>query len=137
MNEIKAIETRYRGYRFRSRLEARWAVFFDALGIEWEYEAEGFQLPSGWYLPDFRLKGSLPMWAEVKADEFSERELRLCTELTAGTKQFVLLLSGMPTLKVYNTACGLPFFDIQNLPNAEACIEAARSARFEHGESPE
>lgn len=41
---IKAIETVYRGYRFRSRLEARWAVFFDALGLEWEYEPEGFDL---------------------------------------------------------------------------------------------
>ena len=35
---IKPIETIYKGYRFRSRLEARWAVFFDALGIEYEYE---------------------------------------------------------------------------------------------------
>lgn len=51
---IKAIETRYRGYRFRSRLEARWAVFFDALGIEWQYEPEGFELADGTrYLPDF------------------------------------------------------------------------------------
>ncbi len=33
MSEIKAIETRYKGYRFRSRLEARWAVFFDALSV--------------------------------------------------------------------------------------------------------
>jgi hypothetical protein len=30
---LQAIETFYRGYRFRSRLEARWAVLFDALGI--------------------------------------------------------------------------------------------------------
>ena len=29
MSDIKAIETYYKGYRFRSRLEARWAVFFD------------------------------------------------------------------------------------------------------------
>ena len=57
MAEIKPIETFYKGYRFRSRLEARWAVFFDSLGIEWEYEPEGFQLPSGaCYLPDFRVK---------------------------------------------------------------------------------
>ena len=57
MNSIQPIETKYKGYRFRSRLEARWAVFFDALGVEWEYEPEGFQLPSGKkYLPDFRLK---------------------------------------------------------------------------------
>ena len=34
--KFKAIETKYKGFRFRSRLEARWAVFFDALGIEWE-----------------------------------------------------------------------------------------------------
>ena len=41
---IKAIETEYKGYRFRSRLEARWAVFFDALGLKWDYEPEGFDL---------------------------------------------------------------------------------------------
>lgn len=39
---IKAKETRYNGYRFRSRLEARWAVFFDTLGIKYEYEKEGY-----------------------------------------------------------------------------------------------
>ena len=38
--DIKPIETVYNGYRFRSRLEARWAVFFDAAGIEYEYEPE-------------------------------------------------------------------------------------------------
>lgn len=55
--QIKPIETRYKGYRFRSRTEARWAVFFDALGAEWEYEPEGFTLPNGkGYLPDFRIK---------------------------------------------------------------------------------
>lgn len=57
MSNIKPIQTYYKGYHFRSRLEARWAVFFDALGIEWEYEPEGFRLPSGrMYLPDFRIK---------------------------------------------------------------------------------
>ena len=54
---IRAVETEYNGYLFRSRLEARWAVFFDALGIGYEYEPEGFELPSGKrYLPDFRVK---------------------------------------------------------------------------------
>lgn len=32
-NDIKAIETEYDGHRFRSRLEARWAVFFNAVGL--------------------------------------------------------------------------------------------------------
>lgn len=53
---MKAIETYYNGYRFRSRLEARWAVFFDAAEIKYEYEPEGFELDSGaLYLPDFYL----------------------------------------------------------------------------------
>jgi hypothetical protein len=74
-NKIKAIETRYKGYRFRSRLEARWAVFFDALGIEWEYEFEGFVLPNGTsYLPDFYLP-DLGIWVEVKPfDDFRKAE---------------------------------------------------------------
>ena len=56
MAEIKAIETIYNGYRFRSRLEARWAVFFDEIGIKYEYEKEGYDLGKlGWYLPDFWL----------------------------------------------------------------------------------
>lgn len=65
---MKAIETHYKGYRFRSRLEARWAVFFDVLGLRWEYEPEGFVLPSGRrYLPDFRVYLSRgPTWLEIK-----------------------------------------------------------------------
>lgn len=56
MNELKAIQTEYKGYKFRSRLEARWAVFFDALGVKWEYEPEGYDLGNGvYYLPDFLL----------------------------------------------------------------------------------
>lgn len=31
MEQFTAIQTEYNGYLFRSRLEARWAVFFDAL----------------------------------------------------------------------------------------------------------
>src|SRR5262245_46962536 len=42
MTALEPIETRYKGYRFRSRLEARWAVFFDAQGIKWEYEPQGY-----------------------------------------------------------------------------------------------
>lgn len=70
---IKAIETRYGGCRFRSRLEARWAVFFDALGVPWEYEPEGFDLgPVGRYLPDFRLP-NFGAWFEVKKEPIGPR----------------------------------------------------------------
>ena len=33
--QMKPIETVYKGFKFRSRLEARWAVFFDACGVRW------------------------------------------------------------------------------------------------------
>lgn len=52
---LRAIETIYRGYRMRSRLEARWACFLDAVGVAWEYEGEGYELGGTRYLPDFFL----------------------------------------------------------------------------------
>jgi len=60
--EIKAIPTIYKGISFRSRLEARWAVIFDQLGIDWHYETEGYDVPISngvtiRYLPDFVLYG--------------------------------------------------------------------------------
>ena len=56
MGEIKPIQTRYKCCHFRSRLEARWAVYFDSLNVKWEYEPEGFDLGDGLhYLPDFRV----------------------------------------------------------------------------------
>ena len=73
---LKAIDTRYKGYRFRSRLEARWAVLFDACGYQWEYEPEGFDLGNGiYYLPDFKIFGKdgnddyNVFYIEVKASE--------------------------------------------------------------------
>lgn len=75
---IKAIETRYAGCRFRSRLETRWAVFFDTLGIAWEYEPQGFEVRHGgrWgdpraYLPDFWLPNER-LWVEVKGQMTSD-----------------------------------------------------------------
>jgi hypothetical protein len=67
---IKAIETVYNGCRFRSRLEARWAVFFDAMDLVWEYEKEGFDLGEyGWYLPDFWLPNQ-KLWIEIKPNTY-------------------------------------------------------------------
>jgi hypothetical protein len=50
---ITAIPTDYNGCRFRSRLEAKWACFFDIMRWKWEYEP--FDL-NGW-IPDFALLG--------------------------------------------------------------------------------
>jgi hypothetical protein len=49
--DIKAHPTNYHGVTFRSRLEARWAAFFDFIGWSWEYEPIDL---NGW-TPDFRV----------------------------------------------------------------------------------
>lgn len=46
---VKAIPTSYAGVRFRSRLEARWAAFFDLLEWKWDYEP----IDLNGYIPDF------------------------------------------------------------------------------------
>lgn len=93
---IKAIETRYKGCRFRSRLEARWAVFLDAAGVPWEYEPEGFDLgAAGLYLPDFRLPRER-VWLEIKPGEPSEDEQAKCGELAIQSNESVVMICGSP-----------------------------------------
>ena len=63
---MQAIDTFYKDHFFRSRLEARWAVYFDSLKQKWEYEPEGFILENGVkYLPDFFIP-ELDAYVEVK-----------------------------------------------------------------------
>lgn len=74
---LQAIETTYNGVRFRSRLEARWAHFFDQVGMGWRFEPEGWVLPSGRrYVPDFEIAGCA---VEVKPTEeaFEQSKARL------------------------------------------------------------
>lgn len=92
---LKAIETHYAGCRFRSRTEARWAVFLDALGLKWEYEREGFELPSGRYLPDFWIP-EWGVWMEVKGGEPTEAEQTLTYELAEATNCPCVIAKGIP-----------------------------------------
>lgn len=58
-----AKETVYAGALFRSRLEARWAAFFDLIGWSWLYEPIDLD---GW-IPDFRVSvGDWSRLVEVK-----------------------------------------------------------------------
>lgn len=102
---MKAIETEYSGVKFRSRLEARWAVFFDALGIKWQYEPEGFELRDGTrYVPDFSLVAPFyardhavgHLFAEVKptGGDFS-KSVVFAAEI-AEEKMYILALEGEP-----------------------------------------
>lgn len=114
---IKPIETHYKGYRFRSRLEARWAVFFETLGCDWEYEPEGFDLHGLWYLPDFRVRypnGEI-YWFEVKSHikDISDDELLKISEF-ARLVDDIHLLDGPPEhcayIPFYKTLSGLVGF---------------------------
>jgi hypothetical protein len=91
---LRPIETHYKGYRFRSRLEARWAVFFDALGVPYEYEREGFDLGrAGWYLPDFWLPKQ-HCWIEIKPDRPNPAEDDKAYALAKATQQMVFVFWG-------------------------------------------
>jgi hypothetical protein len=63
-----AIPTVWNGIKYRSRTEARWAVFFQELNITACYEEEHFKLSNGVnYLPDFYLP-EFDVFLEVKPD---------------------------------------------------------------------
>ncbi len=60
---MNAIPTSYSGVQFRSRLEARWAAFFDLLDWSWEYEPIEM---ANCYIPDFVIQLHKPLLVEVK-----------------------------------------------------------------------
>jgi len=81
MNELLTpIPTIYRGIKFRSRLEARWALFFDEIGLSYHYELEGFESSNTRYLPDFFIP-TWNAWIEIKPKEPTSEEWRKCEEL--------------------------------------------------------
>lgn len=106
---IKAIETRYNGYKFRSRLEARWAVFFDALDLKYKYEPEGYELRDGsYYLPDFWIPlenheyEGAGYFVEIKPTKMSKEEEKKCEMLAIDSGHMVCALLGAPWPKEFN-----------------------------------
>ena len=112
---LQPIPTRYAGCHFRSRLEARVAVFLDAMGCSWEYEPQGFDLPlSGRYLPDFMVRGfplsgesppapqrSIDFWLEVKPVDPVMDEVNKLRELACITKTHGLFFAGSRLVRRY------------------------------------
>jgi hypothetical protein len=68
-----AVGTTYCGTTFRSPLAARWAVFFDKMGIAWTYQHEGLVFDGEWVLPDFWLPDYGCFW-EVRASQTFDEE---------------------------------------------------------------
>lgn len=128
---MKIIQTIYKGYKFRSRLEARWAVFLDKLGIEWRYEDEGFILSDGTcYLPDFYLPTfNGGMFVEVKP-KFTQEEIEKCRDLCFESYKCVWLAEGVPDFIAYvylvrhDDDEGVTYY--LGLPNADQAVEENR-----------
>ena len=164
MSQIKAIETEWRGCLFRSRLEARWAVYFEALCIDWEYEPEGFVLDDGkQYLPDFLLhgiegRGGPDLYVEVKG-HMSERDMKKVRGFAEHRPIYIVgsipydgQHDGKHWFALMEEACykwpypynfetvdgddGTYLADAHEWANS-AALCAAKQARFEHRERPE
>jgi hypothetical protein len=101
-DRLEPIETKYKGYRFRSRTEARWAVFLDSIGAEWEYEKEGYNVEGTWYLPDFWLpyesmrNEGWGFWVEIKPTPLDLQQVHLLAELARFTGHRTFAICGQP-----------------------------------------
>jgi|SRR5690625_4290082 len=71
--EIKPKPVFYNGLYFRSRLECRWAAFFDMMGISYEYEPD-YVTTEDW-LPDFEMICNQQFLIEIKPLAFWNDEL--------------------------------------------------------------
>lgn len=95
---MRPIETNYKGFRFRSRSEARWAVFHDTIQINWRYEEQGFDLDGTCYLPDFWVP-DWNAWIEIKGPKPTPEEVDKCRLLSEASGKLVLLISGVPWIE--------------------------------------
>ena len=121
---VMPIQTQYDGYLFRSRLEARWAVFFDNAKIAYEYEPEGFDLNGEYYLPDFYLP-DFQIYVEIKpfrkdvvhhvgdGNKWEEK----CRKFRDCTGKAILICYGDPATNLYHL---LFCFDIKDGSSAGA-----------------
>jgi hypothetical protein len=95
--ELTALPSLYSGIQFRSRMEARWAVFMDAIGVHWLYEPEGYDLDGLRYLPDFYLP-TVDAFLEVKNPLAVDRDAKKCHSLAMATGKSVYLTTNPPQL---------------------------------------
>lgn len=95
------IPTIYKNYKFRSRLEAKWAMFFDLLG--WKYEYEPCDL-KGW-IPDFVLIGAktntlVEIKPFTKYEDFDVDKLKQSLIKTELESSEILLLGLRPLIEL-------------------------------------
>ena len=138
-SRVKALPTLRKGYRFRSRSEARWSAIFDGLGLDWDYEPEGYDLGRyGWYLPDFYVHDA-DCWVEVKGAGPTKTEFLKCSELSYQTKRDAWIVFGSfndpmclrcsgSVMQDYGPAANLPF--VPDVTSFNVALRKARGLRF-------
>lgn len=102
---VRGRPTLYRAVGFRSMLEARWAVYFDVLGVVWIHEPQTFRLQNGRnYLPDYHLP-VLNAHLEVKPRDYlddiakdpdKQKSFEKAWGLASITREDVILMAGEP-----------------------------------------
>lgn len=93
---MKARRAEHPGITFRSKLEAQWSAIFDEMGWTWEYEPVRFDLPSGIYIPDFKIRPRAgdPFWVEIKGPWPNAREFEVATEVNIYAQTPLIILTG-------------------------------------------
>ena len=108
MNYIKPKPTKYNSILYKSRLEAKWAVFFDKLGINAIYEPVTSTYNGYKYTPDFYLISKVVfepnmthsgILVEIKPTEPTEEYIDFVNNMIDFDKTDFILCVGEPNSK--------------------------------------
>jgi len=94
---MKVIETQHNGILFRSRLEARWALFMDTVGVKYNYEPEAYNLDGVFYTPDFWLP-KVGVFVEIKPAAATNEEKEKAHRLATFTGKNLVFFCSQPEL---------------------------------------
>tara|TARA_R110000796_G_scaffold192324_1_gene309017 strand:+ start:3347 stop:3784 length:438 start_codon:yes stop_codon:yes gene_type:complete len=141
---IKPIETEFDGHRFRSRLEARWAVFFKEMDWDYSYELEGYRFEYKGeilnYLPDFYVE-EINAFIEVKGPLINEIDTMKVLGLSKDAGKRVYVFGNIPNIdKRYDNflEVDMAYHDVLvshvfRYDGIDDALDKARKAQFEHG----
>jgi hypothetical protein len=90
---VEPLKVIHNGQHFREPLAARWAVFFEALGVRYEHEGESLEVDGLRYLPTFWMPEQ-QCWVEVKGQELTEEDDKKALLLAHHTRKHVYLFAG-------------------------------------------
>ena len=113
----RSAPTQFDGITFRSGTDARCAVFFNAVGVKYEYEKFTFHFPyllnpgvagKARYTPDFYLP-DFNQWVEIKGVEPNKTDALKCQRLARETKEPAFVYVGFPRVKATQPSCLIEF----------------------------